>query len=241
MWMDIVRANQTAMPRLPISSLPSSPSAAAAAAAAAYTAAAALNLTPTYKGQPMSVVVVPEQSEALNLGKKRTSNNNNSEDEDADGDGDGPDEYDGGRESMSSAAKRIKMERSSPPVSGCSSDDEKAVAKATSNGSPSPPQPSAADDAAYRSDTRRSSSPIDEDVVEMDINTSVSAGPSSNSGLAISVTRRTKNGVYIGQLTKNNALVNGGLNNNVNPFVLHLNGDLYTGQLQLQQQQVANN
>ncbi|XP_025198878.1 ranBP-type and C3HC4-type zinc finger-containing protein 1-like [Melanaphis sacchari] len=35
MWMDIVRANQTAMPRLPISSLPSSPSAAAAAAAAA--------------------------------------------------------------------------------------------------------------------------------------------------------------------------------------------------------------
>ncbi|XP_003247900.3 protein giant [Acyrthosiphon pisum] len=240
MWMDIVRANQTAMPRLPISSLPSSPSAAAAAAAAAYTAAAALNLTPTYKGQPMSVVVVPEQSEALNLGKKRTSNNNNSEDEDADGDG--PDEYDGGRESMSSAAKRIKTERSSPPVSGCSSDDEKAVAKATSNGSPSPPQPSAADDAAYRSDVRRSSSPIDEDVVEMDINTSATAGPSSNNnGLAISVTRRTKNGVYIGQLTKNNALVNGGLNNNVNPFVLHLNGDLYTGQLKLQQQQVANN
>lgn len=28
-----------------------------------------------------------------------------------------------------------------------------------------------------------------------------------------------------------------GLNNNANPFVLHLNGDLYTGHLQLQQQQ----
>jgi len=166
--------------------LASSPSAAAAAAAAAYTAAAALNLTPTYKGQPMSVVVVPEQSEALNLGKKRTSNNNNSEDEDVDGDGDGPDEYDGERESMSSAAKRIKTERSSPPVSGCSSDDEKAVAKATSNGSPSPPQPSAADDAEYRSDMRRSSSPIDEDVVEMDINTSASAGEYKNIIILIS-------------------------------------------------------
>jgi len=154
--------------------LPSSPSAAAAAAAAAYTAAAALNLTPAYKGQPMSVAVVPEQSEALNLGKKRTSNNNNSEDEDLDGDG--PHEYDGRRESMSSASKRIKMERSSPPISGCSSDEEKAAAKVTSNGSPSPQQPSAADDAEYRSDTRRSSSPIDEDVVEMDINTSASAG-----------------------------------------------------------------
>lgn len=35
-------------------------------------------------------------------------------------------------------------------------------------------------------------------------------GPSGNSGLAICVTRRTKNGVYRGQLTKNNALVNGG-------------------------------
>lgn len=145
--------------------LPSSPSAVAAAAAAAYTAATALNLTPTYKGQPMSVVVVPEQSEALNLGKKRTSNNNNSEDED-----------EGGRDSMSSAAKRIKTERSSPPAGGCSSDDEKATAKATSNGSPSPPQPSTADDAAYRPDMRRSSSPMDEDVVEMDINTSASAG-----------------------------------------------------------------
>ncbi|XP_050059175.1 AT-rich interactive domain-containing protein 3A isoform X2 [Aphis gossypii] len=242
MWMDIVRANQTAMPRLPISSLPSSPSAAAAAAAAAYSAAAALNLTPAYKGQQQmsAAVVVPEQSEALNLGKKRMSNNNNSEDED--GGGDRPDdEYDRGRRE---SVKRIKTERSSPPVSGCSSDDEKAAAKATSNGSPSPPQPSSAaasDDVAYRSDTTRDSSPIDEDVVEMDINTSPSAGLSGNNGLAISVTRRTKNGVYMGQLTKNNALINGGLNNNANPFVLHLNGDLYTGQLQLQQQQMANN
>ncbi|KAF0758022.1 AT-rich interactive domain-containing protein 3A-like [Aphis craccivora] len=250
MWMDIVRANQTAMPRLPISS----------------------------QQQMSAAVVVPEQSEALNLGKKRTSNNNNSEDEDG---GDRPDdEYDRGRrESVSSAAKRIKMERSSPPVSGFSSDDEKAAAKATSNGSPSPPQPSAAasDDVAYRSDTSRDSSPIDEDVVEMDINTSPLAvsefpkepidlqyrrgrvacktdefptdllvsltfrlfspnvdentrrvefmiisfddikkiykGSSGNSGLAISVTRRTKNGVYMGQLTKNNALINGGKDN----------------------------
>jgi len=123
----------------------------------------------------MSVTVVPEQSEALNLGKKRTSNNNNSEDEDVDGDG--PDEYDGRRESVSSAAKRIKTERSSPPISGCSSDDEKAATKAASNASPSPPRPLAADDSEYRSDDmRRSSSPIDEDVVEMDINTSDSAG-----------------------------------------------------------------
>lgn len=30
-----------------------------------------------------------------------------------------------------------------------------------------------------------------------------------------------------------------GLNNNANPFVLHLNGDLYTGHLQLQRQQTT--
>lgn len=35
-------------------------------------------------------------------------------------------------------------------------------------------------------------------------------GPSGNNGLAICVTRRTKNGVYRGQLSKNNSLVNGG-------------------------------
>jgi hypothetical protein len=36
------------------------------------------------------------------------------------------------------------------------------------------------------------------------------SGASGNNGLAICVTRRTKTGVYRGQLTKTNALVNGG-------------------------------
>lgn len=40
------------------------------------------------------------------------------------------------------------------------------------------------------------------------------SGASNNNGLAICVTRRTKTGVYRGQLTKTNALVNGGKHTN---------------------------
>jgi hypothetical protein len=137
--------------------LPSSPSA-AAAAAAAYTAAAALNLSPVYKGSMVNAAAaadVPEQSEALNLGKKRTCNNNGSEDE---------------RERGDEASKRIKMEpRPSPPL-GYSSGDEAKASDADS------PPPTAADVVRYALDARRESPPVDEDVVEMDINTSSTAG-----------------------------------------------------------------
>lgn len=172
--------------------LPSSPS--AAAAAAAYTAAAALNLSPGFKG-PMAAV--PEQSEALNLGKKRTSNNNNSGEDDDDGHGNGngigcdetdvKDDYDDGDddgggddggvdddgvddESVPSAAKRIKTER-------FSGDDEMNTVAAAGDSSP---RPLVADRTANRHSPRPNprTSDDEDDVVEMDINTSTSAGES---------------------------------------------------------------
>lgn len=112
---------------------------------------------------------VPEQIEALNLGKKRTSNNNNSE-EDEDGNGDENEEV----SLAPSAAKRIKTERYSPPVS-CSSEDEMAAAQAAPGDGC--PLLTVADVVRYSSDSRRCSpSSVDEDVVEMDINTSPSTG-----------------------------------------------------------------
>lgn len=110
---------------------------------------------------------VPEQSEALNLGKKRTSNNNDSEDEHERGD---MAAADGDAAAHVSAVKRIKTEPRSSPPRGYSSGDE---AKTSDAGSP---PPTAADVIRYASDARRGSSPVDEDVVEMDINTSPTAG-----------------------------------------------------------------
>lgn len=150
-----------------LSGLPTSPS-------AAYTVAAALNLTPAYKGSMVSTAV-PEQSEALNLGKKRTSNNNNSgEDDDEGSEGGRVGENtmnDNGTDGLS-AAKRIKTERSSPPTCCSSEDETTAVATVASNGSPE-----VTDFGRFRSDSGRSPSPpTDEDMVEMDINTLPSTG-----------------------------------------------------------------
>lgn len=148
--------------------LPSSPSA-AAAAAAAYTAAAALNLSPVYKGPMANAVAatdVPEQSEALNLGKKRTSNNNDSEDERGD------EAAADGVAADVSAVKRIKTEPRSTPPRGYSSGDEAKASDADS------PPPTASDVVRYALGARRASPIVDEDVVEMDINTSPTAGES---------------------------------------------------------------
>lgn len=122
---------------------------------------------------------MPEQSEALNLGKKRTSINNNSE-EDEDGNEDVGDEEDEVVSLLApSAAKRVKTERSSPPSISCCSEDEMISVQVASGNVD--PMLTMNDVVRYGSDSRQCSpSSVDEDVVEMDINTSPSAGQYHN-------------------------------------------------------------
>ncbi|XP_050549000.1 protein dead ringer homolog [Daktulosphaira vitifoliae] len=200
MWMDLMRANQTAgMSKLPMPNIPptSPPSNAYAAMNLTHTAAAGLQ----FKTSP-----VPEQCEALNLGKKRPANNNNAGED---------------SENDHSFNKRIKYEGLTSPapekIIGRGSDDEEDHrSKTTSPVINKRPIPS-----PERQDY--------EEIVEMDIK--VSSGLSSN-GLTINVSRKTKGGVYIGQLAKSETALNGRVDS---PFLLRLNGELYTGHLQLRQ------
>ncbi|XP_022171974.1 uncharacterized protein LOC111034876 [Myzus persicae] len=210
MWMDLMRANQTAIPRLSIQNLQQSPYA---------SAPAAMNLqrqSPVALHPNNGPPAVPEQCEALNLGKKDqgTNNNNAGENEDE------PDQ------------KRVKTERSprgavvSRPVSP----------KMSPERFPAPTGSSPVRESAATSPERNGDDLCRDSngTIEMDIN--VSAGMPS--GLKINVCKRTKNGIYKGQLVKVESEVNGGTKNS-KPFILRLNGELYTGCLQ-QQSSVVN-
>ncbi|VVC39168.1 Hypothetical protein CINCED_3A022864 [Cinara cedri] len=220
MWMDLMRANQTAIPRLPIPNLQqSAPSPYAAAAAAA------LNLSPAVV---MQKVPVPEQCEALNLGKKNPAgtNNNNAGEND--------------EESQPPPSKRIKTEWSPPlslhkvqaVASRPASPKNAAAVSPRPTGSPvresisSPGRSGGEDDDDDNTDANS-----DNNMIEMDID--VSAGMPS--GLKICVCKRTKHGIYKGQLVKVESTINGGAKNTAtSPFILRLNGELYKGCLQLQ-------
>ncbi|CAH1737952.1 protein dead ringer homolog [Aphis gossypii] len=204
MWMDLMRVNQTAMPRLSIQNLQQSCNPSPYA-----TVPAAMNL------QRQSPVALhsnngPEQCEALNLGKKDqgTNNNNAGENEDE------PDQ------------KRIKKERSpraivvSRPVSPKTSPERFPAPTGSSPIRESATSPERNDDNQAMESNG---------TIEMDID--VSAG--TPSGLKINVCKKTKNGIYKGQLIKVESELNGETKN-TRPFILRLNGELYTGCLQQQ-------
>eukprot|EP00102_Acyrthosiphon_pisum_P027056 XP_016664266.1 PREDICTED: uncharacterized protein LOC100168299 [Acyrthosiphon pisum] len=213
MWMDLMRANQTAMPRLPIQNLQQSPYA---------SAPAAMNLqrqSPVALQPINGPPAVPEQCEALNLGKKDQGTNNNNA-------GENEDEPDQRHDK-----KRIKTERSpqavvvSRPASPKTSPERLPAPTGSSPGRESATSPERNGEDLCRDSNG---------TIEMDIN--VSAGMPS--GLKINVCKRTKNGIYKGQLVKVESELNGGTKNS-RPFILRLNGELYTGCLQ-QQSSVVN-
>ncbi|XP_025412207.1 protein dead ringer homolog [Sipha flava] len=200
MWMDLVRANQSAISRHSIPNLQPNTSPYNAAAVAA-----AMNLSPVVLQQKGPI---PEQCEALNLGKKCQGTNNNNAGENDD----------------EPTAKRIKSDYSPGGASAKLSRPASPKIKSLSpvRNSISPGRVSA-DENENDGDDRNSN------MIEMEID--VSAGMSN--GLNICVCKRTRDGIYKGQLVKVESSLNGGPKN-TSSFILRLNGELYTGCLRLQ-------